>query len=78
MIEDTPTVKIRSASSTPGSVNVPRSVVPVPMCDTESTVLGRVSVSVSILSGTSVVSDEEEVKEEDERCNWRWIHPSMF
>jgi hypothetical protein len=48
------------------------------MSDTESTVLGGVSVSVSMMSGTSIVSDEEEVKEEDERCNWRWIHPSIF
>ena len=67
MIEVTPAVKIQSASVDPGISTVPRSVVQVPMTDGEPTVLGEVSVSVSMLPAVLVVSDEEEEKDEDEQ-----------
>jgi hypothetical protein len=63
----TPAVKNQSASAAPGIATAPRSGVQVPMVD--PTVLGEVSVSVSILPAASVVSDEEEEKEEDEESS---------
>jgi hypothetical protein len=49
-IKDTPAVKNQSTSATPGIATAPRSVVQVPMTDTEPTGSGEVSVSVSILT----------------------------
>ena len=56
MIEDTPTVKIQSTSTTPGITTPPRSVVQVPMADDEPTDLGEVSVYKSLSNWTG---DEE-------------------
>ena len=64
MIEAIPAVKSKSAAAAPGIATGPRSVVQVPMADGEPTVLGEVSVSVSMLPAALVVSDEEE-KDED-------------
>jgi hypothetical protein len=57
VIEDTPTVKIQSTSTTPGITTPPRSVVQVPMSDAEPTDLGEVSVYKSLSNWTV---DEEE------------------
>ena len=59
-------MKSQSTSAAPGIVNTPRSVVEVPMTDDEPTGSGGVSVSVSILPAGSLVSDDEEDKDEDE------------
>ena len=48
-------MKSQSASGTPGSVTVPRSVVQVPMTDAEPTDMGEVSVSVSMLLSKEAV-----------------------
>ena len=56
----------QSASTAPGIVTAPRSVVQVPMTENVPTGSGEVSVSVLMLTATSVVSDDEEDKEEDD------------
>ncbi len=60
-------MKSQSASAAPGITTAPRSVVQVPMTDGESTRLGEVSVSVSMLDtyvcthgGVETLDDDED------------------
>jgi hypothetical protein len=62
VIESTPTVQRQSVSAVPGITTAPRSVVQVPMTDTEPTGFRELSASSS---AAVQVSEEEEEKVED-------------